>query len=124
MPELAQPAGRFREIARGKLADAHAQAALDTATDRLRTNRVAAWTELRDVEALRERAHRIRMEVIDDLDGHVARFTAALEARGGKVFFAATAAEASAYVAEVCRRNGARLAAKSKSMAKIGRAHV
>ena len=28
------------------------------------------------------------MEVIDDLDGHVARFTAALEARGGHVYFA------------------------------------
>ena len=57
------------------------------------------------------------MEVIDDLDGHVARFTAALEARGGHVHFARTAAEASAYVAEVCRRRGAKLAAKSKSMA-------
>ena len=57
------------------------------------------------------------MEVIDDLDGHVARFTAALEARGGHVFFARTADEASAYVADVCSRAGAKLAAKSKSMA-------
>ena len=101
--ELAQPAERFREIARGKLGDAHMQGALDQATNRLRTHRVAAWAELPDVEALRERAHGIRMAVIDDLDGHVARFTAAFEARGGKVFFARTAEEASAYVAEVCR---------------------
>ncbi len=57
------------------------------------------------------------MEVVDDLDGHVARFTAALEARGGHAYFAHTGAEASAYVAEVCRRHGAGLAAKSKSMA-------
>src|SRR5690349_8974385 len=57
------------------------------------------------------------MAVIDDLDGHVARFTAALEGRGGTVFFAKTAEEASAYVAEVCKRKGAKLAAKSKSMA-------
>jgi L-lactate dehydrogenase complex protein LldF len=57
------------------------------------------------------------MEVIDDLDGHIARFTAALEARGGHVHFARTAADASSYVAEVCRRRGATLAAKSKSMA-------
>ena len=57
------------------------------------------------------------MEVIDDLDGHVARFTAALEARGGHVYFARTADEASAYVADVCRKRGAKLAAKSKSMA-------
>jgi len=115
--ELEQAAPRFREIARGKLANAHTQAALDSSTDRLRTHRIEAWAELADVEALRERAHRIRMEVIDDLDGHVARFTAALEARGGHVYFAKTAAEASRYVAEVCTRRGAKLAAKSKSMA-------
>jgi L-lactate dehydrogenase complex protein LldF len=117
VPELAQPAGRFREIARGKLADAHTQQALDDSTDRLRTHRLSAWAGLDDVEALRERAHAIRMEVIDDLEGHVARFTEALEARGGRVFRASTAEEASAYVAEVCSRAGAKIAAKSKSMA-------
>jgi L-lactate dehydrogenase complex protein LldF len=117
MAELVQPEPRFREIARGKLGDAYTQAALDLATNRLLTNRVAAWAQLPDIEALRERAHRIRMEVIDDLDRHVARFTAALEARGGNVHFARTAADASAYVADLCRRRGATLAAKSKSMA-------
>jgi L-lactate dehydrogenase complex protein LldF len=116
LPELAQPSPRFREIARGKLGDARIQGALDQSTNRLRTKRVAAWAELADVEELRQRAHEIRMAVIDDLDAHVARFTAALESRGGHVFFARTAAEASAYVADVCRRRGAKLAAKSKSM--------
>ena len=117
MPELAQPPRRFREIARGKLENGHVQAALDLSTNRLRTHRVDAWAALDDVEALRERAHAIRMKVIDDLDGHVARFTEALEARGGRVFFARTAEEATAYIADVCRRRSARLVAKSKSMA-------
>ncbi len=90
MPELAQPASRFREIARGKLADGRVQAALDLSTNRLREHRLAAWSSLPDVEELRERAHAIRMQVIDDLDGHVAGFTEALEARGGHVFFART----------------------------------
>jgi L-lactate dehydrogenase complex protein LldF len=116
VPELAQPAERFRVIARGKLADAHTQQALDDSTGRLRSHRLSAWEGLADVQALRERAHAIRMEVIDDLQGHVDRFTAAVEARGGRVFFARTAEEASAYVAEVCTRAGAKLAAKSKSM--------
>jgi L-lactate dehydrogenase complex protein LldF len=115
--ELEQAPSRFREIARGKLGDAHTQAALDSSTDRLRTHRVDGWAGLGDVEALREQAHRIRMDVIDDLDGHVARFTAALESRGGHVYFAKTAEDASAYVAEVCQRRGATIAAKSKSMA-------
>src|SRR5579862_2604915 len=117
MAELAQPASRFREIARGKLGDARVEAALDQATNRLYGNRVAAWAALDDVEALRERAHAIRMAVVDDLDAHIGRFTAALEARGGHVYFARTGEEASAYVADVCRRAGAKLAAKSKSMA-------
>jgi L-lactate dehydrogenase complex protein LldF len=116
LPELAQPSPRFREIARGKLGDARIEGALDQATNRLRANRVAAWAELADIEELRQRAHEIRMAVIDDLDAHVARFTAALESRGGHVFLARTAAEASEYVADVCRRRGAKLAAKSKSM--------
>jgi L-lactate dehydrogenase complex protein LldF len=116
VPELAQPAERFRVIARGKLADVHTQQALDDSTARLRSHRLSAWEGVDDVQALRERAHAIRMEVVDDLQGHVERFTAALEARGGHVYFARTAEEASAYVAEVCTRAGAKLAAKSKSM--------
>jgi L-lactate dehydrogenase complex protein LldF len=115
--ELAQPRERFRVIARGKLGDAHTQQALDDSTTRLFTHRLSAWEGLSDVEGLRERAHAIRMEVIDDLQGHVDRFTSALEARGGHVFFARTAEEASAYIADVCARADAKLAAKSKSMA-------
>jgi L-lactate dehydrogenase complex protein LldF len=57
------------------------------------------------------------MRVIDDLDAHLARFRQAVEDRGGATFLAATADEANTYVADVCRRAGAKLAAKSKSMA-------
>ncbi len=58
----------------------------------------------------------VRMRVIGDLDAHVAQFAHAVEARGGHVFRAATAADASAYVVDVCRRANAKLAVKSKSM--------
>ena len=88
------------------------------ATNRLRTNRVDAWDELPDVEELRERAHEIRMAVIDDLDRYLARVHGgARGARRARCTSRATAAEASAYVVEVCRRRGAKLVAKSKSMA-------
>ena len=50
MAELAQPAERFRVIARGKLGDAHTQQALDDSTNRLLTHRLSAWEELADVE--------------------------------------------------------------------------
>ena len=114
MTELAQP--RFREFARGSLGDAHMQAALDLSTARLRSHRLEAWHALPDAQGLRHRAHDARMRVIDDLDAHVARFREALEARGGRTFFARTAEEATAYVVEVCRAADAKLVAKSKSM--------
>jgi L-lactate dehydrogenase complex protein LldF len=117
MTELSQPPRRFREIARGTLQNGHTQAALDVATSRLMVNRVAAWGALPHVEELRELAHAARMNVIRDLDTHIARFTSALEARGGKATFARTGDDASAYVVDVCRRAGATLVAKSKSMA-------
>jgi L-lactate dehydrogenase complex protein LldF len=116
MSGLAQPRGRFREIARLKLADARIQAALDLSTSRLYGNRVVAWDALDEIEELRQRAHDARMRVIDDLDTHLERFRTALEARGGHVHFARTVDEANSYVVDVCRRAGARLAAKSKSM--------
>jgi L-lactate dehydrogenase complex protein LldF len=117
MSGLAQPQRRFREIAREALGNAHTQKALDQAAARLYRNRLAAWDELDDIEALRERAHEIRMRTVDDLDRYVGEFTSALEQRGGHVSFCASAEEASSYVVEVCRRAGAKVVAKSKSMA-------
>jgi L-lactate dehydrogenase complex protein LldF len=117
LTELAQPPGRFREIARKKLSDRHVQDALDLATGRLYGLREGAWSELDGIEELRERGHRIRSRTIAELDRHLADFTAAVEAGGGHVRFCRTAAEANAYIVEVCERAGARLVAKSKSMA-------
>ena len=117
MTDLAQPRERFRVIARGALGRGHTQDALAGATARLRENRIRAWEDLPDIEELRERAHEIRMRVVDDMDSYLAEFRSSVERLGGHVFFARTAAEATDYVVDVCRRRGARLVAKSKSMA-------
>jgi L-lactate dehydrogenase complex protein LldF len=84
---------------------------------RMLEGRTNAWAGLEDVEALRERARKIRQRTISDLDRYLAEFTAAVEARGAKVRFARTAEEANAYIVDTCRRAGAELVAKSKSMA-------
>jgi L-lactate dehydrogenase complex protein LldF len=115
--ELGQAPGRFREVARAKLADAHVQEALDAATNRLYGLRMGAWEELDDVEDLREQGRQIRSRTIADLDRHLSDFTRAVEARGGHVRFCRTAAEASDYIVGVCRGVEAKLVAKSKSMA-------
>jgi L-lactate dehydrogenase complex protein LldF len=98
------------------LLDEHRLAATDAATLRLSTGRTAAWAQLDDVEALRERAHSIRMQAIDDLAGHLDRFTEAFESVGGRVHVCATADEARATVARICAAADAKLVAKSKSM--------
>jgi L-lactate dehydrogenase complex protein LldF len=116
MTEIARPPRRFREIARLKLADAHVQGAISSSTQRLMDLRLGAWAEVDDLEALRRQGHEARMRVIEDLDAHLARFTEAVEARGGHVHRAETAADAARRVVDVCRAAGAKLVAKSKSM--------
>ncbi len=118
MSGVTRPEGStFREIARLKLADQRVGAALDLSTSRLMNERLHAWDALGGTEDFRDRAHEARMRVIDDLDANVGRFREAVESRGGKTFVAATAADANAYIVDVCRNAGAKLAAKSKSMA-------
>jgi L-lactate dehydrogenase complex protein LldF len=114
---LARPRGAFRDAAGAKLADARAQQALDQATGRFMSHRVAAWEEVEDVEGLRDAGHEIRSRTIADLERYLREFTRAVEAQGGTVHRCATADDARAAIVEICRRAGARSAAKSKSMA-------
>jgi L-lactate dehydrogenase complex protein LldF len=115
--ELRQRHEAFREVARAKLADGHVQGAIESSTARLRGHRLDAWAELPDVEERRQRAHDVRMEAVGNIDRYLEEFRRALEARGGHVAVCATAEEACGYVVDVCRRRGAKLVAKSKSMA-------
>jgi L-lactate dehydrogenase complex protein LldF len=114
---LEQPPRRFREIARLKLADAHIEHAIDFSTERLYGHRLHAWGGVEDIEALRERGREVRARAVGDLERHLRDFAAAVERSGGRVHFARTAEEANRYIVEVCERVGAKLVAKSKSMA-------
>ena len=114
---LAQPPERFRETAQAALADDHVEHALDEATARLHGMRLEAWGALEDVQALRERGREIRLGTLAALDSHLDGFQQALEARGGRVHRCVNAAEARAKITEICTAAGAKLVAKSKSMA-------
>lgn len=59
---------------------------------------------------------RVRAETLARLDHYVDQFATNVESLGGHVFFAADAAEARRYVADLARRQGAKLIVKSKSM--------
>ncbi|MQC28084.1 MAG: 4Fe-4S dicluster domain-containing protein, partial [Chloroflexi bacterium] len=70
----------------------------------------------RSFDALRGELAEIKDGVLADLDGHLARFRARAEAAGTIVVEVATAADANAYIADLCRQRGITLAVKGKSM--------
>ncbi|MBA3792463.1 MAG: iron-sulfur cluster-binding protein, partial [Rubrobacter sp.] len=72
---------------------------------------------LPDAPELRERAYRIKQETMANLDRYLEQMADAVEARGGNVFFASDGEDAIRYVADLARRKGAKIIAKSKSMA-------
>jgi len=70
----------------------------------------------RDWEAAREKCREIKQEAINHLDKYLLQFEEKVLARGGHVFWAATAEEACKYVTGVAQRLGVRTVVKSKSM--------
>jgi L-lactate dehydrogenase complex protein LldF len=89
---------------------------LATAVDRQAAGRRAGMATLEDPEGLRDLGARIREHNLAHLDEHLERLAQTWQEAGGKVFFAADAAEASAYSLDVARRVDAQHAVKVKSM--------
>lgn len=69
-----------------------------------------------DFEQARRTGAAIKWEAVEGLDRHLATFAEKLEARGGKVFWAANGYEAVEYILSVCRKHQARRVIKSKCM--------
>lgn len=67
-------------------------------------------------EELRHELASTKQAVRDDLDHELDRFIANAEAAGSTVVQVATAAEANAYIADLCRQRGVELVVKGKSM--------
>ena len=117
----------FRDRARRALADERLRQAVRITADGKVEARRAAFAQLAelaaggwapgDFEALRRRAHAIKMASLDDLDRLVAKAAASIEARGGRVWRAAGAEDVARIVEGIAKRRGARRLVKSKSMA-------
>ena len=98
------------------LQDRGLRTALDRATQHLARERSAAFAELADADALRDRARAIRAATLRELDRHLERFAESVLGAGGQVHWARDAAEACTIVSELARSHGARRVVKSKSM--------
>jgi len=113
-----QTAQTFAESSRRALVNPPLQRALTIATGKASSAREAARTQLGAThwEHLRDRAHAIKAEAINHLDYYLEQFAANVERNGGHVFWAETAEQACAYIAELAQRRGVKEAVKSKSM--------
>ena len=110
----------FRSRIRTSIANESLQAALDANAARRVTGRIAAFASLPDWRERRQRAHAVRAEVIEHLDGYLDQFIRKVSQNGIIVHRAADAAEAAKAVLEIAQgsaRGGHEiLVAKSKSM--------
>lgn len=78
--------------------------------------RDAAFAELSDGEALRERARAIKHDAIANLDGYLLQLEENVIRLGGTVHWARDSAEARSIILDLARANNVRRAVKSKSM--------
>ena len=106
----------FEARAAVSLADPKLRRNIADADDRQIANRLNAMGTLKDPETLRDIGSEIRSAILSRLDEHLATLAERWERRGGKVFFATTASEATEYVRELALWSGATKAVKSKSM--------
>lgn len=90
--------------------------AVRSAQERLQTNRLAAANELGNWEEWRSLGEEIRQHVLNNLDYYLYQLSENVSKRGGHVFFAQTAEEASRYIKEVVQKKNAKKVIKSKSM--------
>ena len=108
---------QFKVLASENVADQRLRHTFQSATHHALGQRSQAVQLVPEWEDLRERAHRIKEEAINHLDLYVERLEASVTQRGGRVFWARDAGEASNYVVDLCRRLRASTVVKSKSMA-------
>lgn len=89
---------------------------MQTALRGYEQTRTRTASTFRDYGQARAAARAIKWEGLLGLAGHLEQFAAKLEARGGKVCWAANAEEARDYILKICQRRQARLIVKSKCM--------
>jgi L-lactate dehydrogenase complex protein LldF len=106
----------FPDAARRGLADAQLRANLRNATDTIRAKRARVVDELPDWQELREAGRGIKADVLAQLERYLTQFESAVEAAGGTVHWASTAAEANAVAIAVAKAHGADEVVKVKSL--------
>lgn len=109
-------ANKFKTLAKEKLHDGQLRQNLLNATRHTLNARESVVSEIPEWEDLREQAHAVKQNVIENLPEYLEKFERVAASHGVKVLWAETAEEANELVAQVIRKKNARLVVKSKSM--------
>src|SRR5262249_20778636 len=107
---------RFKENAQAALADAELQRSLRVLETNFVARRKLVADRLPEFDALRDAARDIKNHTLAHLDLYLEEYERRVMAQGGHVHFSATAADARAIILDICRKAGARLVTKGKSM--------
>ncbi|MFO0839498.1 MAG: LutB/LldF family L-lactate oxidation iron-sulfur protein [Phycisphaerae bacterium] len=114
--DVSPPARDFRSAAAVHLRDEAVLRAVHLATLRKVDQRAAGLAQLRDAEALRDLAARIKQHALEYLPRYLSRFAENVERRGGFVHIAPDADAACEIIRRIAMENGLKLAVKAKSM--------
>jgi L-lactate dehydrogenase complex protein LldF len=107
---------QFQGNVRRALADAQLQYAMTETGPRFIEKRAKARAALPEFDALRDQARDIKDHVLQHLDLYLEIYEKKVIATGGQVHWAATPDEARAAIIGICKRHGAKLVTKGKSM--------
>ncbi len=110
------PHPTFPSAAPRALADGQLRRNLGRATTAIRAKRAAVAGELPNWEALREAGHRIKEEVLRNLDGYLLRLEESVSDAGGHVHWARDGDEAQRIIGRLVSATGAREVVKVKSI--------
>jgi len=106
----------FPERAVHALGDRQLQDAMTSAMAGLVAKRSKARAALPEFDVLRDQARNIKDHVLAHLDLYLERYEEKVRASGGQVHWAETAEEARIAILGICRRVGAKIVTKGKSM--------
>lgn len=106
----------FKNNATRALGDEQLQVALKRATTAFVGKRKVAVSTLENFEDLRDYCGAVKAHTLEYLDYYLEQLITQVEARGGKVHFAADGAEANRIVTELAEAHRAKTVVKSKSM--------
>ncbi|MGA9137423.1 MAG: LutB/LldF family L-lactate oxidation iron-sulfur protein [Methylovirgula sp.] len=109
-------ASQFALDAHRALQDSQLQQALYSSRSGFIAKRAAAAARLPEFEALRDGARDIKAHTLAHLDLYLESYEKKVAASGGVVHYARTPADANDIVVSICRRRGAKLVVKGKTM--------